>query len=168
MISATFRAIRTARGLIAAAAVATVALTAPATATDCPDWTLDGAALAYTNDDLRRPQSHSVQAGGGRDLAVCATVPGYGWFIRRPDFTLTFADNPQRRALEFRVVSACDSVLLIHSATGEWHFDDDSNGNLDPRIRLNTAPEGIYDIWVGKIGGGTCDARLTLETFNSR
>lgn len=157
-----------ARAMAAAVVVAAATLAAPAAHANCPDWTRNGVALGYTNDDLRRPKSHTLQAGGGQDLSRCASVPGYGWITRRPDFTLTFTRNPQRRALEFRVVSACDSVLLVNTATGRWLFDDDSNGNLDPRIRLNNAPEGIYDIWVGKIGGGTCNARLTLETFNSR
>jgi len=45
-------------------------------------------------------------------------------------------------------------------------YDDDDNGNLDPKIRLtNPAANGIYDIWIGTYNGATCDAQLIIETF---
>jgi len=46
-----------------------------------------------------------------------------------------------------------------------WFYDDDDNGNLDPRIVLTRPSNGIIDIWVGTYDGEYCDAVLSLETF---
>lgn len=148
-------------------AAALIALGAAPAAAQCPDWRLNGLELVYSNNDLRRPVAHPVLAGGNIDLGRCGSAPGYGFIAVRPDFTIQFYGNPGRRALEFRVQSNCDSVLLVNGTGGEWYFDDDSAGNLDARIRINRASEGIYDVWVGSLGA-TCQARLIVETFNSR
>lgn len=153
--------------LSAAAAAALLGLIAATPAVACPDWRQNGQELVYSNSDLRRARSHPVLAGGNVDLGRCGSVPGVGHVATRPDFTIGFTGNAGGRALEFRVISDCDSVLLVNGAGGEWYFDDDSNGNLDARIRINRAAEGIYDIWVGSLGA-TCQARLMVETFNSR
>jgi len=39
--------------------------------------------------------------------------------------------------LEIQVNSSCDATLLVNSANGIWYFDDDSNGNLDPMLRIS-------------------------------
>lgn len=63
------------------------------------------------------------------------------------------------------VVSRCDSALLINTASGSWYYDDDDNGNLDPRIVLTRPLDGQIDIWVGTYDGDFCDAQLRMETF---
>ncbi|MDP2127792.1 MAG: hypothetical protein Q8K97_10470, partial [Pseudohongiella sp.] len=80
-------------------------------------------------------------------------------------FTMTFSGNSTGRELEFRLDTECDSVLMINDASGNWHYDDDTNGSLDAQIRLPKAANGIYDIWVGTRYSGTCNATLILETF---
>ena len=67
--------------------------------------------------------------------------------------------------MEFRLDSKCDTILLINDTSGAWHHDDDSNGNLNAKIRLPKARDGIYDIWAGTLSADTCDATLTIETF---
>lgn len=138
-----------------------------AAAAQCPDVQQNGLALAYSNNDLRRAKAHPLLAGGNISLSACASVPGIGYVTERPDFTMMFHSNPGLRALEFRVVSECDSVLLVNGANGSWYFDDDGNGNLDARIRINRAAEGLYDVWVGSLSDA-CRAQLYIETFNSR
>jgi len=130
----------------------------------CPDWSLTGAQLSYTSDQLWVPQGHSVIAGGNVNLANCPQ-PGAGWVITQPDFDLLLTDNAAGRDIEFRVTAGCDTILLINDAGGQWHFDDDSGGNMNPLIRLAAAPAGGYDIWVGTFAPSSCEATLTLESF---
>lgn len=139
---------------------------APAKAGTCPDPQLDGAAMSYTAEALWSAQTRPVVAGGNLDAAQCDDVEGYGHLVQRPDFTLTLSDNPQDHALEFRVDGDCDPVLLVYGPNGAWAFNDDAEG-LNPRLRIENAPRGAYDIWVGTYGTDTCHATLAAETFPS-
>jgi hypothetical protein len=106
-----------------------------------------------------------VFAGGPADIALCASLPGRGFVTLAPDYTLAFSGNGNGRALEVRLESECDSVLLINDSVANWHFDDDSNGSMDARIRFEAAVEGSYDIWIGSYESEGCNASITLETF---
>lgn len=92
-------------------------------------------------------------------------MQGHGYVVTQPDFDFAFTDNSQHYDLEFRVAAGCDTVLLVNDASGNWHFNDDSNGTMNPSIRIPDAPAGGYDIWVGTFAPATCQATLTLETF---
>ena len=146
---------------LAAVVVLTPALAAADT---CPSFANSGAELTLSSDDVWVPQSTDLIAGGDLDLSACADVPGYGHVIENPDFTLQYDALTHGRALEFRVVGECDTVLLINSAIGEWHFNDDDD-ELNPRINLADAPSGQYDIWVGTLGEEYCGAALEIESF---
>jgi hypothetical protein len=146
---------------LAAAAVAALAF--PSLALACPDVSLSGAGLSYSSDEAYTPRGHAVTAGGSANLAGC-TVPGIGHVAIAPDFELTFRGNAMGRALEFRVEGQCDTVLLVNDARGDWHFNDD-DVSLHPRIRIESAPEGVYDIWVGTFDPAMCGANLIIETF---
>jgi hypothetical protein len=67
--------------------------------------------------------------------------------------------------LEISVISKCDSALLINTASANWYYDDDDNGNMDPKIVLTRPLDGYLDVWVGTYDGDYCDAILELETF---
>ena len=138
---------------------------APATAALCPDLSQSGTALSYTSDALYTPQTLKVFAGGTADIALCSNLPGRGFVTLPPDYTMAFSGNGLGRALEVRLQSDCDSVLLINDPAADWHFDDDSNGGMDARIRFEAADEGDYDIWVGSYENEGCNASVTLETF---
>ncbi len=133
----------------------------------CPDWMEQGRSLSYITGELRQAQEHPVQPGGELDLSQCSSVPGYGFVTHAPNYTLSFRGNHAGWALELRVVSTCNAILLVNDPVRQWHFDSDSNGRLDPRLRLRRAHEGDYDIWVGQVGGGPCKARLFIQTFPS-
>lgn len=145
------------------ALAATLAVVLPLAAQACPDYGLNGQFLSYSSDDAWTPRAHSVIAGGPVNLGNCS-MPGYGQVATAPDFTLNFTANGAGRALEFRVEGGCDTLLLVNDAGAGWHFNDDDIG-LDPRIRIERAPEGVYDIWVGTFDSATCSARLIVETF---
>ena len=147
----------------ALAAVFTLALPAVASAA-CPSYAVSGAPLAYDAEQVWTAQSTQVVAGGDIDLGQCGDMPGNGYVVENPDFTLQYDDLGMGRALELRVSASCDTVLLVNTASGEWLFNDDTNGS-DPAIRIPAAPSGQYDIWVGTFGPETCDAELSVESF---
>jgi uncharacterized protein YdgA (DUF945 family) len=136
-----------------------------AAAQQCPDFSQSGTLLSYSSDDLYAPQSMSVVAGGSVNLSNCPSIPGLGYVTQAPDYKLEFSGNSAGRELEFRLDSACDTILLLNDTSGTWYHDDDSNGNLDAKIRLPKAGNGVYDIWVGTLNADNCDATLTIETF---
>ena len=133
----------------------------------CPDPNANGQLLTYTGQQLWTAQRHGVTAGGPVTLGSCPNVPGHGHVAQRPDFTLNFARNDPRYDLEFRVEASCDPVLLVRGPSGQWSFNDDSEG-LNSRLRLPAAPTGSYDIWVGTFGTNTCPATLIVETFGGQ
>jgi len=137
----------------------------------CPEIRLSGQELDYSSADLYQPHSFKVIAGGNINLDNCRIrannpPPTYatGFVVAAPDFELYYR-HQRGYELEFRVVSDCDSVLLINTGAANWYFDDDDNGNLDARIRLSAPSSGWYDIWIGTYDPSTCNATLTLETF---
>jgi hypothetical protein len=136
----------------------------------CPDWTLTAAAqYSGSGDFFYQPRAYDVVAGGEFPLAKCSgisptPVVGPGFFTDRPDFRFEISAMSQQE-LHIRVNSECDAVLLVNTASATWHYDDDSNGNLDPRIVLPNPADGALDIWVGTVDGKYCNAVLELETF---
>lgn len=146
-----------------AAGLLALALPTAAAAT-CPSYATPGAPLSYTAETAYVAQSTAVIAGGTLDLATCPETQGAGFVIESPDFSLAYDDLGMGRALEIRVSASCDAVLLVNASTGEWLFNDDANAT-DPALRIENAPSGRYDIWVGTYGMESCDAVLQVETF---
>ena len=130
----------------------------------CPDYAKSGQKFEFSAEDAYSAKTYTIEAGGNVDLSQC-TMPGVGWVTEAPDFTFKLTANPNNRAIEFKVTSKCDSVLLINTPTSKWQFDDDSNGALDPKVRITAATTGYYDIWIGNTEKGYCDATLKVETF---
>ena len=109
----------------------------------CPTYSLSGATYSLTGDQLYAPQSLQVIAGGENNLANCP-APGVGYVATAPDFTFYLSGmDPYYLVLD--VSAECDTTLLVNTADAQWHFDDDSNGNLAPRLELRgtTALNGI-------------------------
>ncbi|WP_375550246.1 hypothetical protein [Rhodophyticola porphyridii] len=133
----------------------------------CPAYQLAGGSFTYTGDQFYTPTTFGVQAGGDNSLANCGLgTLGSGNFRSAPDYSFDLSGMDSYR-LVIDVDSTCDAALLVNTANGQWRFDDDSNGNLDPRIELATAAQtnGRVDVWVGTFAGGGCSATVTLETF---
>lgn len=115
------------------------------------------AALAVTGSDRA-----AVRGGGSLELAMCGLGLGQGRIPEGPQFTLDLPAALGATAIEFRTESVCDPVLLVHGPDGRWHYNDDDNG-LNPRVTVPGAAPGLYRIWVGNFGGGTCDATLVYQ-----
>lgn len=148
-----------------------IVLSATGVAQACPDWRQDPASgvLRYDGDDLWNPKTHNVVAGGDQRLDDCGISHAstgeraVGYTAFEPDFELQYGGGDFQ--LELKVVSACDSTLLINTGAGNWYFDDDDLGNGDARICLTRPTTGVYDIWIGTYGNNTCDAQLILESW---
>jgi hypothetical protein len=112
----------------------------------------------------RLASAHRAQvvAGGDVVLASCEGKRGEGNVAPAPNFNVMLADEGGR-PLEFRTEGDCDTVLLVASAAGDWHYDDDGAEGGGARVRVERARAGRYDVWVGTYGAGSCRARLVLE-----
>ncbi|WP_068296574.1 hypothetical protein [Pararhodobacter sp. CCB-MM2] len=152
--------------LIAAAGAAfSTAMAGAAAAQQCPDWQLGGIPITTDAETAWVPQQYPLFAGGGLDLNACGTVQGVGRVTPAPNFTIQYDAMTFGRDLEFRVETECDTTLLINDSTGQWHFNDDANGTLQPAMRLPAAASGQYDVWVGTFGSQSCQATLVVESF---
>ena len=150
------------RLLISALAPLALSVTAGAAAA-CPDYQAWGASHAVTGPQMYSRVSYDVTAGGGNALTACG-FSEEGYVVSAPDFTFDLSQM-QGYALQVRVVSECDAVLLVNAPNAAWYYDDDSNGNLDPAVWLDHPGAGYLDVWVGTYDGSYCDAEVTLETF---
>jgi len=136
----------------------------------CPDpqqWGADS--YSASGRDLYQERQFNVTAGGENYIWNCRNIRpgtdrGAGYFTTKPDFTFQLSGMSGYQ-LVISVVSRCDSALLINTGSGSWFYDDDDNGNLDPRITLTRPANGYLDVWVGTYDGKYCDAVLSLETF---
>lgn len=156
------------RSFISAVSVIFVFATAAAA---CPNINVAAqASYNVTGQQLYTPRGFDVVAGGNNLIWNCpqirpGTDQGAGYFPTAPDFSFGLS-NMGAYKLDVRVVSECDAALLINTASGSWFYDDDDNGNLDPRITLTRPANGRIDIWIGTYDGEFCNAQLQLETFD--
>jgi len=137
----------------------------------CPDFNIaPQASYQASGKQLYAIQGFDVVAGGSNYIWNCRNVQpgtdtGAGYFPSAPDFSFQLSDM-SRYKLEVRVISECDAALLINTASANWYYDDDDNGNLDPKIVLTRPASGRIDIWIGTYDGEFCNAQLQLETFD--
>ena len=137
----------------------------------CPDFNIaPQASYQASGKQLYATQGFDVVAGGSNNIWNCRNVQpgtdtGAGYFPSAPDFSFQLSDM-SRYKLEVRVISECDAALLINTASANWYYDDDDNGNLDPKIVLTRPANGRIDIWIGTYDGEFCNAQLQLETFD--
>ena len=132
----------------------------------CPDYALWGSnTYNLSGDKLYSPQSYNIRAGGENYLPKCGfSTNETGYFTTTPDFSFELSKMNGYR-LVVSVLSDCDAALLVIRANSQWVYDDDSNGQADPRLELSNLGKGVLDVWVGTYNGEYCDATLTLETF---
>ncbi len=129
----------------------------------CPNLDTPTENYKASGDQLYAPKSFSVVAGGDMNLQGCGFQDAFGYAMTAADFGFNLSNmGPYNIAIS--VVSDCDAMLLINDPNADWYFDDDSNGNADPRIVL-PGYDGLYNIWIGTYDGAYCDATLTLETL---
>ena len=131
----------------------------------CPAWQNGGFSSFYTTgSDLYLPNNYNVVAGGNVSLRNCNW--NHTGFLTSPSTVQFRIDGlEQYGRIQFRAVSNCDTVLFIYDSRGEPWFDDDGLGNFNPELTMLNPASGIYNVWVGTYGGGTCNAQLQVETW---
>jgi hypothetical protein len=154
--------------MIRLAAVLATALAIAGPAAACPQVTSKTSALHLSARDLATPRSAPVRAGGTVVLDACATVPGTGHVPFAPSAVIDYTANLRGRGIEIRTDGACDAVLLVRTARGNWYFDDDGGGGGNARLLLMNPAGGRYRIWVGSYDAFGCDAALVVRTVRPR
>jgi hypothetical protein len=140
------------------------ALACSTAAVACPAMNMSQGATSLGMDQLATPQSVSLMAGGDNRLDQCGLgMLGFGQFRSAPDYSFVVTGDTSRDVV-LAVTSDCDAAMLVNTADGQWHFNDDANGNLDPRLTVPAgAPlDGQVDVWIGTFAGGECEATLNI------
>jgi len=137
----------------------------------CPDYGLQASeAYQASGKQLYQERTFEVVAGGENYIWDCphiqpGTDQGAGYFTAQPDFSFALSGMGNYE-LVVSAISECDAALLINTSSANWYYDDDDNGNLDPRIVLTRPIDGRIDVWMGTYDGEYCNAILSLETFD--
>lgn len=141
----------------------------PVPTAGCPTTSLQGIPVTTDGQELYSPDTYTVQASGLTPLSSCSGLPGTGNINAGPHYTFYLSGMETYGRLEIEVESSCDTTLLVNDANGNWHFDDDTGGAMQPELNLTdtAALNGRVDVWVGTFGDGTaCEAELEMETWN--
>lgn len=117
-----------------------------------PDQTPDlGGEPVFGSVTLRAgftPDPHRVDiVSGGTIDAASVGDSCMGNIGQAPDYQVNYTAGSSR--LTFRAVGKGDSTLVINTPNGQWACDDDSDGNMNPRLTFKSPQSGRYDIWVG-------------------
>jgi hypothetical protein len=127
-----------------------------------PDTTLEP---NYGTASLRSgftpdPWTKSILAGGSSP-ASAAKSGCEGSVSAAPDIQIFF--QPGEADLTFRVRASEDTTLLINTPNGRFYCDDDSGGDLDPKVTITNPQSGRYDIWVGTYNGSMVQSTLEVS-----
>lgn len=146
-----------------------MAVLAGSAAWACPDGQLEPLEThVLSGAQLIEGRDYPAVAGGATHLREC---PGYfaiteqaggGWFASRPDFAFAL-EGLEGHRLVISVRSECDTQLLVSGGSVDNYFDDDDNGNLDPRIVLPRVPAQVLNVWIGSYEPDYCTAMLHLQ-----
>lgn len=136
-----------------------------AAAQACPSLGAKDKHLYFSTRQLVTPKAAQVRAGGTVLLGQCETLPGVGNIPFEPSVSIHYRIDRKRMDLEMRTEGDCDTVLLVHTPSGRWFFDDDNGDGVNARLRIGGPAEGRYEIWVGSAAGHACPSSLTLQTF---
>lgn len=117
----------------------------------CPSYnnpTVFGSANIPANF-MPDPYVRNLTAGGTVNLQSCGfNFPGFT--VSRPDFRFIYSGtSPTGQltiALEAR--SNVDTILLVNTPDGNWHFNDDYRGT-NSAITFFSPLQGQYDVWTG-------------------
>lgn len=99
--------------------------------------------------------------GAGDDDMYCA-----GMVTAQPTVELTWDGNGGR--LSLFVESDVDTTLVVNMPDGSWMCDDDGGLGVDAALEFESAPSGVYDIFVGRFSGtATAPAVLNVSEFEA-
>lgn len=117
-----------------------------------------------TAAELRTVRIRTLFAGGTIDLSRCGRDASgqsmVGHVLDVPDLSIELSRFAESDQLTFRIVSVCDTVLLVVDPEERAHFNDDSFGALDPTVQISSPRDGRYRIWLGTYQRAFCNATL--------
>ena len=158
--------------ILAAAAFALSLVSAPASAQDRPDPSLEpaygttGLVSGFDPDPFVTP----IDAGGDYDASQLGVAGCVGFIARAPDYRINWTAGQTKLPLVFSVLSDADTTLVVNGPQGNWICDDDSgNGALNPSITIADPASGQYDVWVGTFQSGAAQkATLNVSELYSQ
>lgn len=116
------------------------------------------------------PNPVRVDAVAGGNVQARTSAAGLacaGWIALRPDINLELAGvETQFRIAVAEAEGNADTTLTVQGPDGEWHCDDDTEGNR-PVVEFPIAPPGAYHVWVGTYSQGNQPA-TRIEISHSR
>ncbi len=136
----------------------------------CPNLDLAQAnPESLTGERLYSPYELPVNAGGEGFFSQCEGMPSMstGYISQAPTYSAILSGMQDYGRLEIEAIDGCDLTLLVHTPDGQWHFNDDGNGNLLPLLNIESGAHlnGQLDIWVGTYGQTPCEGVIEIETW---
>ena len=101
---------------------------------------------------LPDPHVVALTAGGSVNLDRSRTVRGIyatGYVANAPDVDFYYTGDNRTTLTIWIDGFGEDTILLINDPDGNWFWDDDSAGGVDPEVVFRRARSGLYSIWVG-------------------
>jgi hypothetical protein len=99
------------------------------------------------------PDPHTMSITPGGEMDAREVDPScVGQVGSAPDVDLYY--NAGGFPLYLYVESAEDTTLVVNTPDGQWICDDDSGIGFNPGLGFKAPASGLYDIWVGRYGGG--------------
>lgn len=113
------------------------------------------------------PDPYTVELlAGGDESASDLGGACIGSVSDAPDLQLDFTSGTA--SLYISVLSTADTSLVVNTPDGDWVCDDDSGGELNPALVFSSDQSGIFDIWVGNVGGDDlAQATLYISEINN-
>lgn len=116
--------------------------------------------LSLTEGFVPDPQVVNVTSGGSMSVKVSGC--NFGYVSSAPDVDLYYTSS-RGSDLFFYVEGQGDTTLLINTPTGDWVCDDDGFTGTNPLVTMRSAPDGLYNVWVGSYSNDFHDATLLIS-----
>ena len=133
---------------------------------DASDFPSDGLFenVSLTTGFTPDPYSVELTAGGDNPASSELGTECTGNVTSsQPDVVLNYTAG-SNYGLSLYAESDSDTTLIVLTPSG-WRCDDDSYGDLNPNIRLDSPQSGDYLIWIGTYDSGVADAELGFSEY---
>lgn len=101
------------------------------------------------------PRTIDVRAGGAMPAAVLGGQGCVGYITEHPTYVVHYEEAGSLFDLFFSAAADPDLTMAVRTPSGEVLCDDDGGvGPLNPGVRVESPPNGAYEIWVGTYSSG--------------
>lgn len=139
-----------------------------------PNWRLEPRFGSKTLSPGFLPDPYRKELISGGEINVSNLNFGAncsGFIAEKPDYRIHLTEESSFLSVHFSSkLSTDDATILINTPSGEWLCDDDAhNETLNPQIKIYSADEGQYDIWVGSYyEGDFIEGILSVSEINEK